>query len=99
MDRLRVAIAAMALLGPSAVFAFNAYISYAERGLVEPYDIPAAIGFLHSRPRVARRHRRARRWSDPVWDLSRERRRLRTRDLHRVLGRRFGPGDSSAAAR
>src|SRR6266566_8937677 len=44
--RLRIAVASVALLVPSVVFAFNAYISYAERGLVEPYDIPAAIGFL-----------------------------------------------------
>ena len=43
MDRLRVAITVVALLAPSVVFAFNAYISYRERGLVEPYDIPAAI--------------------------------------------------------
>lgn len=31
---------------PSVVFAVNAYISYRERGVVEPYDIPAAIAFL-----------------------------------------------------
>jgi hypothetical protein len=31
---------------PSVVFAFNAFVSYRERGLVEPYDIPAAIAFL-----------------------------------------------------
>jgi hypothetical protein len=36
----------VALLLPSVVFAFNAYISYRGRGLVEPYDIPAAIAFL-----------------------------------------------------
>jgi hypothetical protein len=46
MDRLRIAIASVALVAPSVVFAFNAYISYRERGLVEPYDIPAAIAFL-----------------------------------------------------
>jgi len=46
VDQLRVAIAAVALLVPSVVFAFNAYISYRERGLVEPYDVPAAIAFL-----------------------------------------------------
>jgi hypothetical protein len=46
VTRLRVAIASVALLVPSVVFAFNAYISYAERGLVESYDIPAAVGFL-----------------------------------------------------
>jgi hypothetical protein len=46
VDRLRVAIAAVALLAPSVLFAFNAYVSYAERGLVESYDVPAAIGFL-----------------------------------------------------
>lgn len=31
---------------PSVVFAFNALISFRERGLVEPYDIPAAIAFF-----------------------------------------------------
>jgi len=46
VTRLRIAVASVALLVPSVVFAFNAYISYAERGLVDPYDIPAAIGFL-----------------------------------------------------
>ena len=46
VDKLRVAIAPLALAVPSVVFAFNAYISYRERGVVEPYDIPAAIGFL-----------------------------------------------------
>jgi hypothetical protein len=46
VDRLRVAVACVALLAPSVVFALNAYISYRERGLVEPYDIPAAIGFF-----------------------------------------------------
>jgi hypothetical protein len=46
VSRLRVAVASLALLVPSVAFAVNAYISYAERGLVEPYDIPAAIGFL-----------------------------------------------------
>jgi hypothetical protein len=46
VDQLRLAIAAVALLVPSVVFAFNAYISYRERGVVEPYDVPAAIAFL-----------------------------------------------------
>jgi hypothetical protein len=46
VDQLRIAIASVALLVPSVVFAFNAYISYRERGIVEPYDIPAAIAFL-----------------------------------------------------
>ena len=46
VDQLRVAIAAVALLVPSVVFAFNAYISYRERGVVEPYDVPAAIAFV-----------------------------------------------------
>jgi hypothetical protein len=36
----------VALLIPSVVFAFNAYISFRERGVVEPYDVPAAIAFL-----------------------------------------------------
>ncbi len=36
----------MALLVPSVVFAFNAYVSYRERGVIEPYDVPAAIAFL-----------------------------------------------------
>jgi hypothetical protein len=43
---LRVGLAAVALLVPSVVFAFNAYLSYRERGFVEPYDIPAAVAFL-----------------------------------------------------
>ena len=46
VDKLRVAIASLALAVPSVVFAFNAYISYRERGVVEPYDIPAAIAFV-----------------------------------------------------
>jgi hypothetical protein len=46
MDGLRVALVSVALLVPSVVFAFNAYISYRERRLVEPYDIPAALAFL-----------------------------------------------------
>lgn len=41
-----MAIASVALLVPSVVFAFNAFISYRERGLVETYDVPAAIAFL-----------------------------------------------------
>src|SRR2546423_15609390 len=41
--------------------------------------------------------RRARRWSDPVRDLSRERRHLRTRRLHRVLACRPGPHRSGGA--
>jgi hypothetical protein len=40
-----VAIASVALLVPSVVFALNGYISYRERGMVEAYDIPAAIAF------------------------------------------------------
>jgi hypothetical protein len=46
MDRLRLAIASLALLVPSVLFAFNAFISYRERGLVETYDVPAAVAFL-----------------------------------------------------
>jgi hypothetical protein len=46
MDRVRVAIAVLALAVPAVVFAFNAFISYRERTFVEPYDIPAAIAFL-----------------------------------------------------
>jgi hypothetical protein len=46
MDRLRLAIASLALLVPSVLFAFNAFISYRERGLVETYDVAAAIAFL-----------------------------------------------------
>jgi hypothetical protein len=46
VDRLRIAIASVGLLVPSVVFALNAYISYRERGVVEPYDIPATIAFL-----------------------------------------------------
>lgn len=46
VDRMRVAIASVALFVPSVVFALNAFISYRERGLVEPYDIPAAVAFF-----------------------------------------------------
>jgi hypothetical protein len=46
VDRIPIAVASVALLVPSVLFAFNACISYRERGLVEPYDIPAAIAFL-----------------------------------------------------
>lgn len=46
VERLRVALASVALAVPSVVFAFNAFISYRERGVVEPYDIPAAIAFV-----------------------------------------------------
>lgn len=53
MDRLRVAIAAVALVIPAVVFALNA--SYRERGLVETYDIPAAIAFLIAAVLVWRR--------------------------------------------
>jgi hypothetical protein len=45
VNQLRVAIACVALLVPSVAFALNGYISYRERGLIEPYDIPAAIAF------------------------------------------------------
>jgi hypothetical protein len=46
VNRLRIALAGAALGIPGLVFALNAFISYRERGLVEPYDIPAAIAFL-----------------------------------------------------
>jgi hypothetical protein len=46
VERLRIKLASLALLVPSVAFAFNAYISYRERGFVEPYDVPAAIAFL-----------------------------------------------------
>ena len=45
VDQLRVALAALALAVPSVMFALNGYISFRERGIVEPYDIPAAIAF------------------------------------------------------
>jgi hypothetical protein len=45
-DRTRLALAGAALAIPGLVFALNAFISYRERGLVEPYDIPAAVAFL-----------------------------------------------------
>ena len=45
VDQLRVAIAALALAVPSVMFALNGYISFRERGIVEPYDIPGAIAF------------------------------------------------------
>jgi hypothetical protein len=45
MDRLRLISASVALAIPVAVFALNALISFRERGIVEPLDIPAAIAF------------------------------------------------------
>jgi len=48
-------------------------------------------------PRVATVAGRARRWSDPVRDLSRERRFLRTCRLHRLRDRRSGPDRSGEA--
>lgn len=45
MDRLRLAAAVKALAIPAGVFALNAFISFRERGFVEPLDIPAAIAF------------------------------------------------------
>jgi len=59
VDRLRVALASLALLLPSVVFAINAYISYRERGLIEPYDIPAAIAFFAAAVFTWRRSLRA----------------------------------------
>ena len=46
MNRFRIALAGAALGIPGLAFALNAFVSYRERGLVEPYDIPAAIAFL-----------------------------------------------------
>ena len=45
MDRLRLGAAAVALSIPAAMFALNAFISFRERGIVEPLDIPAAVAF------------------------------------------------------
>jgi hypothetical protein len=45
VDRVRLAAAAVALSIPAGVFALNAFISFRERGTVEPLDIPAAIAF------------------------------------------------------
>ncbi|HEV8535438.1 MAG TPA: hypothetical protein VGR87_06925 [Candidatus Limnocylindria bacterium] len=46
MEPIRLALAQAALLVPAVAFAANAFISYRERGFVEPYDVPAAVGFL-----------------------------------------------------
>jgi len=46
VERIRLVLAQLALLVPAVAFALNAYISFQERGVVEPYDIPAAIAFL-----------------------------------------------------
>ena len=43
--RLRRISASIVLAIPAVVFALNAFISYRERGIVEPTDIPAAIAF------------------------------------------------------
>ncbi len=45
MERLRVVAAALALALPAVVLALNALISFRERALVEPLDIPSAIVF------------------------------------------------------
>jgi hypothetical protein len=45
MNQIRLIAASVALAGPAAVFALNAYISYRERGFVEPWDVPAALAF------------------------------------------------------
>jgi hypothetical protein len=45
MDRVRLSAAAIALAIPAAIFALNVFISFRERGLVEPLDVPAAIAF------------------------------------------------------
>jgi hypothetical protein len=42
MDRLRLVVASLTLAMPAVVFALNALISFRERGLVEPFDLPAA---------------------------------------------------------
>ena len=59
MDRLRLAAAVIALEIPSALFALNAFISFRERGIVEPLDIPAAISFGVLAVLVSRRSRLA----------------------------------------
>lgn len=46
VERVRLVLAQVALLVPAVAFALNAYISFRERGIVEPYDIPAAIAFF-----------------------------------------------------
>lgn len=45
MVPLRLIAATVALAIPAALFALNALLSFRERGLVEPLDIPAAIAF------------------------------------------------------
>ena len=45
MNQIRLIAAAVALAVPAAVFAFNAYISYQERGFIELWDVPAALAF------------------------------------------------------
>jgi hypothetical protein len=45
MDHLRLISASVALAIPAVVLALNAVISFRERGIVEPLDIPAAIAF------------------------------------------------------
>jgi hypothetical protein len=45
MDRLRLIGAATVLVLPAGLFALNAFISFQERGIVEPFDIPGAVAF------------------------------------------------------
>jgi len=54
-----LAAAVIALEIPAALFALNAFISFRERGIVGPLDIPAAIAFGVLAVLVARRSRLA----------------------------------------
>ncbi|MEX2045536.1 MAG: hypothetical protein WEE03_00100 [Chloroflexota bacterium] len=45
MERIGLIAASVALAIPAAVFLLNAVISYRERGIVEPLDLPAALAF------------------------------------------------------
>ena len=93
----RIALASLALLVPSVVFAFNAYVSYRERALVEPYDIPSAIAFLAAALLAWRRSMRALVGGALLCAIC-ERRRFGTGGVHRVLGGRAGRDRSSASA-
>ena len=59
MDQLRIIAASVALAVPAAVFALNAFISFRERGFIEPLHVPAALAFAVLSILVGRSYRLA----------------------------------------
>ena len=56
---VRMLVAALALAVPAAFFALNAWISFRERGSVEPLDVALAFGFAATAAWAMRGSRRA----------------------------------------